>query len=450
MPLRFYLIFITTLVACTELTAYRVVLDPGHGGRDILPVSAYGDKWDPLRGEYLDRFREGARCQGVWELEAMYDIAQRAKVLIELTHTREGQAQFKQILARYTDNPPEIIQSIEVFLSRDENYTELYSTNRDDLNAPYRLFDYPDQKTGTMKPGTISRINALKPELVVTLHLTHTESPASGAMATVITPGFQTYDLARQFVRASGTERRRVQQRFSKTPYAQWFISDDRYRLFNSFMADAFIYFIGYWSKPDGVHVDFTRYRGYRHNLLNWSYADSFESMLALNGKPNERYAHNLSEFEPLGSFWVREQSDPENWRRENGEEGFGGDNHYAGTEILRYTRQAFLVNGADSYKTLPKILRPYISTWAIPTYINAISAYLELAHTTSRRDYHRMAHERHIYAEAVAVGVYSLFYGLESKSSNQGKNFPKGKAVNWGRYENFSGSNYFKQVTAH
>jgi hypothetical protein len=114
--------------------------------------------------------------------------------------------------------------------------------------------------------------------------------------------------------------------------------------------------------------------------------------------------------------------------------------------EVLRYTRKAFVVNGFDTPATAPKILHPYISTWAVPTYVNAIAAFVELAHTTSKRDHLRMARYRHIYAEAVAVAAYSLLYGLEQKSA---KGFPKGKAIDLARYENLAGGNYFKRVNA-
>lgn len=428
------------LVLLQSTFAYRVVLDPGHGGRDQVPHSLYGDKFDRRLGIYLDKFREGARHRGVWEFEVMHDIGIRAKALLDLTQTPEGREKFAKILARYGKISGSV-QPIEAFMSREAGYTENYFERRDDLNAAYRLYDYPDQKTGELRSGTISRINALEPELVITLHLTHTEAPASGGMATVITPGYRTYSLAHRYVRANAAGRQAIRTSFGKTAWSRWFVSDDRYKVFPSFMADAFIYYIGFWSKPDGLHTDHTRFRGHRHNLVTWRYADSDSIVESLYGKSGERYATSLSAFEPLGPFWEREKSEPEDWRREGGEESFGGDNHFAGTEVLRYTRAAFMVNGFDTPKTAPKILPPYLSTWAVPTYVNAISAFVELAHTVSKRDHLRMAKYRHVYAEAVAVSAYSLLYGIGDAR------VAKGKALNLSRYQNLAGGNYFKRV---
>lgn len=436
----FILLFLP--LAASQTAAYRVVLDPGHGGRDMIPHTLYGDKYDRRLGVYLDKFREGARHKGVWEFEVMHDIAAKAKALLDLTQTAEGKEKFRKILAKY-GKAPASPESIEAFISRPAGYTENYFDNRDDVNAPFRLYDYPDQKTGAIQPGTISRINAVEPELVITLHLTHTESPSVGAMATVITPGYKTYELAQRYAKNSGG-RGSIRDRLARSAWSHWFISDDRYKPFPSFMADAFIYYIGFWCKPDGISTDYKKFRGYRHNLVQWSYADSDQIVESLYGQKGERYATTLSAFEPKGPFWEREKAEPEDWRREGGPEGFGGDNHYAGMEVLRFTRKAFVVNGFDTPATAPKILKPYISTWAVPTYVNAIAAFVELAHTTSKRDHLRMAKYRHVYAEAVAVSAYSLLYGLDMKASS---GFPKGEAVDLGRYQNLAGGNYFKRV---
>ncbi|MBN8222368.1 MAG: N-acetylmuramoyl-L-alanine amidase, partial [Spirochaetes bacterium] len=284
-------------------------------------------------------------------------------------------------------------------------------------------------------------INELEPELVITLHLTHTQAPKQGGMATVITPGYKTYENALRYVRSDGDGRKAIRSRFAKGPWANWFISDDKYTTYPSFMADAFIYYIGFWSKNDGVHTDYKRFRGYRHNLVDWNYADSDSIVDSLYGQKGERYATTLAAFEPKGKFWEREKSEPETWRREGGPEGFGGDNHFAGMETLRFVRKAFVVNGFDTASTAPKILKPYMSTWAVPTYVNAVAAFVEIAHTTSKRDHLRMAKHRRIYAEGIAVAAYSLLYGMKDVGMAKGKKLPLE------RYENLTGGNYFKRV---
>lgn len=433
--------FILLALCCTlPVAAYRVVFDPGHGGRDLIPHTLYGDKFDRRLGVYLDKFREGARYKGVWEFEVMHDIAAKAKAILDKTTTEAGRAEFKKILKKY-GKPQKEIEQIDAFVSRPAGYIENYFQNRDDVNAPFRLYDYPNQKTGVIEHGTISRINELEPELVITLHLTHTHAPSQGGMATVITPGYKTYENALRYVRSDGNGRQAIRARFGESAWANWFVSDDRFKVYPSFMADAFIYYIGFWSKPDGVRTDYTRFRGYRHNLVDWSYADSDSIIESLYGQKGERYATTLSAFEPKGKFWEREKAEPENWRREGGMEGFGGDNHYAGMEVLRFARKAFVVNGFDTPATAPKLLKPYISTWAVPTYVNAIAAFVEIAHTTSRRDHLRMAKHRRIYAEGIAVAAYSLLYGMSDTGMTKGKKLPLD------RYENLAGGNYFKRV---
>jgi hypothetical protein len=443
--MKWSLALVCAFVLASPMAAYRVVLDPGHGGRDLIPFSLYGDKFDRRLGTYLDHFREGARHKGVWEFEVMYDIAARAKALLDKTQTETGRTEFRKILAKYSKGDIQV-QPIEALLSREASYTETYFEQREDMNAPYRLYDYPDQKTGEIRPGTMSRINALAPELVITLHLTHTHSPSVGGMATVITPGYRTYEIAQRYVHADSASRKKIRARFADSAWGSWFVSDDRYSVFPSFMADAFIYYFGFWSKPNGTSTDYSRFRGYRQNLVQWPYADSDAIVESLYGKRGERYATTLAAFEPKGPFWEREKSEPEDWRREGGPEGYGGDNHYAGMEVLRYTRAAFIANGFDSNSSAAKILKPYKSTWAVPTYTNAIAAFVEIAHTTSKRDYLRMAKFRHLYAEGVAVAAYSLLYGLNPKPIG-GTKRPTGKRLSLDRYEKLATGNYFKRT---
>lgn len=437
------LFLVLCVIVHTPIAAYRVVFDPGHGGRDLIPHTLYGDKFDRRLGVYLDKFREGARHKGVWEFEVMYDIAARAKAILDKTATEAGRAEFRKILKKY-GKPKHEIEQIEAFISRPAGYIENYFENRNDPNAPFRLYDYPNQKTGAIEHGTISRINELEPELVITLHLTHTQAPKQGGMATVITPGYKTYETALKYVRADGDGRRALRSRFAGSPWANWFISDDKFTTYPSFMADAFIYYIGFWSKNDGIRTDYNRFRGYRHNLVDWSYADSDNIIESLYGQKGERYATTLAAFEPKGKFWEREKGEAEAWRREGGIEGFGGDNHYAGMEVLRFARKAFVVNGFDSVSSAPKILKPYMSTWAVPTYVNAVAAFVEIAHTTSKRDHLRMAKHRRIYAEGIAVAAYSLLYGMSDVG------MAKGKKLQIERYENMTGGNYFKRVKKH
>jgi len=438
-----------------EPDAYIVVLDPGHGGRDLLPKSVYGDKYDPLLGEYRDHFRPGAQNKGLIESEEVYSIAEKTYKILELTHSSEGQKEFEQILKKYSKNIGNINwenqKPIKVYISRIPGYSKEYLSKKTDINAPYRLYDFPDIYTGEMQKGTISRINALNPHLVVSLHLTAGRKEKNGAIASVITPGYDTYKMALDYVRTKNvSKRQKIRRKFFASPYANWMVSNDSRTHFQWFLCDAWIYFTGYWSKKDGLSADKRKFRGYRHNMMQWIYADKEDWVeTAKKHPPNSPYSFDLLNFTPEGPFWEREKDIPERWRRTEGEEGYGGDNLYASQELLRYIRNGMIVNKVNSKKTAPKILNPYLSTWSVPTYLNAISAYLELGFLDNSYDRERLVNHKQVYAEALAVGIYSLVYSLQQDSGSKDELLPKGKPINFEKYENYNEENYFKKVTS-
>ncbi len=431
--------------ACTQATAaITVVLDPGHGGKLLPPVSVYGDKFDPLTGRYQDRFREGAIEEGIWEHEVMYEIAQRVQAILMATQDANRHEEFRRILGKY-GTPPVKINSIKVEMSRKPSYIDRYEEAKVDLNAEYRLYNYEDIYTGKILPGTISRINAFKPDLVVTLHLTGSNPGPNGALAAVITPSYYTYKIARDYVNATPKERLIIKKNFLSSPYGTWFRATPGYNHWESFMVDAWIYFTGYWPMKDGLSVNLNKYRGYRQNMFTWAYRDEdgWENKVGQSPGP---YALDLRNFKAEGPFWQREQSEPEQWRRENGPEGYGGDNLFAAHEIFRFIRKGFLVNKVDTPQTLPPIIKPYLSTWAVPTFINAISAYLEIAHLGAERDRQRMLYYRNIYAESIAVGIYALFYPFPIENNGLPQ-MPTGQPLHIDKYHNHKDGNYFTKV---
>ncbi|MCS6984475.1 MAG: hypothetical protein NZM25_05020 [Leptospiraceae bacterium] len=413
-----------------SITAATVVLDPGHGGRYLYPYRLYGDKFDKASGGYLDRYREGARERGIYESEWMYALAQRIKSYLDKTLLPKGHSFFKSLLARYGKAPSKI-KPVRSFLSRQPSYYVNYYKRREDLNEDFRLFDYENWRTGEKKLGTISRINSYCPELVVTLHLTETKVSPKGGLASVITPGYTTFELARQYIMAPENERSSFAQAFEKTPYANWFISEGGYNAWQSFLKDAWIYFTGYAPEKNGLHPK--SWRGLRHNLISWSYAEDSEGI--------ERPLWQIE-----GRFWERERSLAEKWRREGGEEGYGGDNFFASQQLLRFIRLGLFLNKVDSARSLPEIFPPYISTWAVPTFVNAVSAYLEVAHLGSKRDFQRISRHLEIYAQSISVGIYYLFYPFPLHQIKiQDRPLPKG--VDFDKYREYPGGNYFTAV---
>ena len=68
-----------------EFPVYRVVVDPGHGGKALLPKDYHGDRFDILSMRYKDIFREGAKYRQYYEHIYTYEIAVRVEKILQLT-----------------------------------------------------------------------------------------------------------------------------------------------------------------------------------------------------------------------------------------------------------------------------------------------------------------------------------------------------------------------------
>ncbi|MDH4261962.1 MAG: N-acetylmuramoyl-L-alanine amidase [Spirochaetia bacterium] len=426
---------------------YTVVLDPGHGGLSLNPVSLHGDKYDPVGKKYLSPYQQGADYKNLYESEIAYEIAVGVKNLLDLSRSREGRLQLHKILLKYDKNAEAPKEAINVIMSRDDGYPmkdfeRLDGKTDRDYNAPYRLFDFPDFTTSKRSLGLISRINAHEPDLVVSLHL-DSVGPTNGAMAPVVTPGYETYKQAIDYINGTDSEKRKIKSEFKKSPYLNWIQMDSSRSAFEWFLCDAWIYFTGYWSYKDGLNPDPFLFRGIRQDYISWKYQGKSWDFRADETKPTPIH---LKSFIPSGEFWKRELSEPEKWRRENGTEGVGGDNLYSANELLRFIRLGLLANQAMPEQKLPDIREPHWSTWSLPTYINAISAYIELGFLNNKYDRERIEKFKEIHAEAIAVGIYSLFYGLHI-SDLKAKDLPTGKALDLNKYKTYNDSDYFKSV---
>ena len=444
--------FIVSLVGysgylATSTYKYNIVIDPGHGGLSLNPVSVHGDKYDPVKKAYLAPYQQGATYKNLHESEIVYEIAAEVIRIIELTHSRSGRDEFREILKKYKIPAEIMIEPIGISMSRPDGYpikkVKSYDGRTDqDYNANFRLFDFPDFTSKKRTHGLISIINKKKPDLVISLHL-DSDGPTYGAMAPVVTPGFDTYKLALDYIRGDEASRYKIRSDFKKSPYMNWTqVNRDR-KAFESFLCDSWIYFTGYWSYQNGLHPDPNMFKGVREDYIDWKYqGKSWNSTDEVQG----RQITHLRDFNPTGPFWEREQSEPERWRRENGPEGVGGDNLYSANELLRYVRLGLAASGRLSASRLPDIREPHWSTWSLPTYINAVSAYLELGFLNNRFDRDRIEKLKLIHAEGLAVGIYSLFYGLPDSELSIG-NMPMGKPVDFAKYRNYNGRNYFLEA---
>ena len=411
------------------------------------PNSLYGDKFDPNTARFMEGYRPGASVEGLDEFEDVYEISVLVKEILDLTKSPEGKIDFHKIVKKYDSSAETPKDDIEVFISRKPGYRQRYWEIDYDINKDYRLYDHEDLHTQKPVEGVISRINNLKPDLTISLHLTGGNPGKFGGMASVISPGYHVFYRAIDYVNSNDAQRKKIRKSFEEGNYGHWFISQYGRSSFEWFLCDSWIYFTGHWSTPDGLNLDTSKFRGYRQNMVTWNYRDESRLNNSISDNPDIALLNHLKYFKPQGKFWEREKSDPEMWRREGGPEGFGGDNFYASQEILRFIRKGLLVNKIYAQPYLPEIVEPYISTWSVPTYVNAVSAFIELAYLDNPYDFKRIRNLKKIQAEAIAVAIYSLLQGTKSPTSAKQQKLPWGKPVNFSKYKTYKDGDYFQLV---
>ncbi|MCX8000533.1 MAG: N-acetylmuramoyl-L-alanine amidase, partial [Leptospiraceae bacterium] len=320
------------LLAETPRT-YKVILDPGHGGVKQSPYEVYGDKFDPISGKYLEFYKDGAKYNGLAEMEIVLEIALELKKILDLTKTSKGFKKFQTYIKLFSNSRVEWIK-IDSELTRTDSYKDHLFREKEDKNAKYRLYDYPDFATGKMQKGRISWINSKTPHLVVSLHINDLGSKNShlGGMGAVLTPSYKTFELLKSI-----SEGKASKEDFLNSPWNNWMIFQNKWSPLENAIADAWIYFHGYWTNKDGTKADLKRFEGYRQNMVTWKYSDlpGWERKIGKKGP----YALKHEKFEAIGKFWEREKSLLEQKRRDGGQEGFGGDNHYASAALLRYVQ---------------------------------------------------------------------------------------------------------------
>lgn len=440
--LLIYLLFATPLACDSGIPVYRVVIDPGHGGAN---TRRNDDKWDPVTGQYLSPFLYGAGYRGFREHVLVLDLGKRVKHYLDLTRTEAGWRQFESLLKRLSPQSSFTRVIFAAEMSRTDNYATRRYEEGEDRNAPYRLYDFPDAR-GRIQPGRISYINSLKPELVVSLHMNPAGPQHPGGMAGVLAPGYATFDMLRQIHLG-----RRPQADFRGSRwYGKWLVTDRGWSQWEAARADTWVYFNGYRTNRDGSRIDRSKNRGLRQNLISWRYAEppGWEKLYAPD-QPGP-YALNFADFRAEGPFWDRERGQAEAWRREGGALGYGGDNHYATDELMRFVQYGVRLQLPSRKRAaaMGKIEPPYVSAYSMPTLVNAINAYLEIGFIDVRRDRDLVIARREETAKALAAGIYSLFVGLEPRRERSaGPYFPRGRPLDLQRYRHLPEGNYFEMV---
>ena len=422
-----------------EFPVFRVVLEPGHGGVGKHPLSLHGDRFDAISGEYLDYFKEGASRGDLHEAAIVYAIAHKTKKYLQFLAPGVDNSRFFKLLKKYSGDMPRRI-NIVTYMSRKKSITDREARELPDPNAPYRLFDYPDQED-TMQPGRLSRINAVRPHLVVSLHLAKNAPRDFEGMNPVIVPSFEILHKGLSYLKGEISGK----SFYYNTSHLEWFVESETRSDFDWFLSDTSLYFTGYPLKKSSepARGDF---KGYRYNMIQWAYADAPGWRYpAQYHMPGTRYSASIRDFEPEGKFWVRERSPYERYRRDGGNEGFGGDNAYASYEIVRYILYSLHVHNDDH--RLQKPGKSYISTWIMPLHVNAICAFIELGYLNRPRDRFILTHKQEEIAEGIAVGIYSLLAGLAPQDTKF-KYLPRGKKLELDKYQIEGDKTYFDAVS--
>jgi N-acetylmuramoyl-L-alanine amidase len=435
------LLLIIIFFACSAVAShptYIVVVDPGHGGVAKDPVKENGDKYDTITQSYLEAYKQGTEHGSHTEREIVLGLAKEVDRVLKLTETDEGFEKFTEYLKKFSNakNFSRII--LKSHLTRTSSFD--HDTPSDDPNAPYRLYDFPNPKTSERVKGRLSFINSLKPQLVLSLHLNPAGKGQAGGMAAVLTPGYATFKLLKDI-----SEGKKKPKSFQNSPWSDWLVFAGGWSKMENAMTDAWIYLHGYWAEKSGRKADLTKFEGYRQNMVTWRYADKRGWETGAKANSTGPYAKSHASFQADGAFWEREMGKKEIWRREGGREGYGGDNYYATKELMRFVQYGVreqLKSKKGEYPELGPIQKPYISTYSLPTYTNAICAFIEIGYINRKRDIKMLTENKKETAVSLAVGIYSLFAGLELKKHANMPIIPKGKPVNWERY-----GKYFEEV---
>ncbi len=427
---------------------YKIIVDPGHGGIEQTPYEDYGDKFDTISNRYLEPYKGGAKYKNETERDIVLNIAKEVKKVLDLTHTEKGFKKFRSYVKLFSDQDPEWIR-IDSVMTRTDSYTDRKFREKDDKNASYRLYDFPEYGTGKMQKGRISFINSEAPVMTVSLHINDQGGGSNvknrGGMGVVLAPSYNIFEEIRQI-----SEGKTSKDHFLSGPWKNWVISHGDWSRLENAMADAWIYFHGYWPTQNGKATDILRFEGYRQNMVTWKYKDDAGWENRVFSEKKGPYAMEHKNFIAKGRFWEREKSKYESFRREDGLEIYGGDNHYAGMELLRFIQYGLRLQTdekTDRFTEPAKIVHPYISTYSLPTLINSISAYLELGEIRSDRDIYFLKHKKKKMSVCIAVGIYSLLNGLEVRSKQDFPYIPKGKKLDLGKYITEKGTYYFMEA---
>lgn len=235
-----YFVFIS--FSLEAVPVFRIVVDPGHGGIAKDPKAQHGDKYDSVTQTYLETYKQGTEHGSVTERKVVLDLAKEVHRVLKLTETEAGWKEFEGYLKLFSKKSDFQRVILESKLTRESSFDD--DPNSDDPNALYRLYDFPDQKTGVRRKGRLSKINELKPQLVLSLHLNPASKGQTGGMGAVLTPGYKTFSKLKNI-----SAKKNSPNGFTNGPWSEWLIFQSGWSKLENAIADTWIYFHGYWPK---------------------------------------------------------------------------------------------------------------------------------------------------------------------------------------------------------
>jgi N-acetylmuramoyl-L-alanine amidase len=433
---------------------FRVFLDPGHGGRPENASSRGGAHWDPLRKRFLNVYRYGAEWRAkkadggavISEQAQVLKLAKMVRERLEWTRTEKGWKKFEALLSRYgAVLPPFHRVKFSVAMSRTKDYLTHPATKtkegRKTVNKYFRIFDCPDKypyKPGSsLRKGRLSESTAFSPHLQISLHIDGSENPQQRGMSALFVPSPKAFETARQIIlgKAKSADIPKLLRR--------WWSYRGRSRdKLGWLLNDAWTFFTGFGTDSTSRKVRKAAYIGQRWQHLDWAYADPVEAQPRIDLKG------------PFsGPFFERERAPYETFRRGGGPEEVGGDNLYAGQELLRYIRYAWwkeYAGGKPAWKAkltprqfLPSLEHPTGADWAMPLFSNAVAPFLEIGQLWNKYDRFLLTERLPAVADGLVVGIYSLFQGFQVPAV-EGVEAPKGLPIDWNHYQLPGGGSYF------
>jgi len=420
-----------------EPEVFSVVLDPGHGGKYEPARTNSGDHWDPFSKTFLLPYNFGAQSSGIYEHEWTLQVSKKIDAILALTRTEKGFSDFAAILQKYMNDPGAPIRRVYINSLLTRNFSQDSEPNKNaaNPNAKYRLFDSPASFNGAvpsseMAMGRISYINQVSPDLVVCLHVNSSPNKSARGMSAVIAPHFQFFSSVNNLLTGGPSASNNAYNKSNKYGQVAEFITATFKKISTidtrTMISDTATYFTGFRAFTN-------KFIGLRYMMVTW------------------RYNTNS----PLSSFilfFMRENSIYECYKRSGGPEAYGGDNFYSSQELIRFIRLSLMNNFRTLYNTanaradeiLGKHGEPFVSDWAIPLFTNAITAFIEVGYLSNPKDRMLLKNNQDAIAEGIAVGIYSLFAGVEIKKQPNLET-PKALPIDFTKYgKNKTSNGYF------